>query len=783
MVPFYALLYLIVFIYGNVILPAGSGTMEAVPHKTPEFNSDTSEIFSAISEIALVTPVISASITEIAPDVPDAPDAPDAFTSNPEFTSISPAFAFDIQETASSNPEYASAETSESNQDRNRIFVSPDSILHKDLDEVIISAQRTPVRHSDLRRSVMVIERSEIAVSSSQDLTNLLSGVQSVDIRHRGTFGMQSDISIRGGTFDQTLVLLNGVNVTDPQTGHHNLNVPVDLQSIERIEVLHGPGARIFGPDAFNGAVNIITKEPGESQTGGSFTGGQKGLGHGNIRTGFQTGPVSHHLSLSGMRSDGFTDNTDFTSGNVFYRSQFAAESGRFDLQAGYNEKAFGANSFYTPQFPDQYEHTRAGFLSLRWLPDGALRLTPSVYWRRHHDRFELFRHDSPDWYEGHNYHRTDVIGAALNWVHVNRLGTTSAGLDYRYEHIYSNVLGEEMSQPVRVPGYLQAGDPTDDDHAWYTHAYSRSGLSLIVEQSYASGPFSVSGGTLIHTNSDLDAALTLFPGLDLGWQLHDNLRWYASANRTLRLPTFTDLFYSGPDNIGNPDLEPEKAVTVETGLNSSFGGMKADIAVFRRWGRDIIDWVRPEVNERYVFASADEQMRGHNNNVHIIADENIWRSDNLTDVTITGFEAGISVPVTRLLGGENSGPNRRLRVQYTYLHADKHSGDVISNYALDHLSHKLDIRLNVPFTGSNGFTAKISWQDRAGGYLLYEDGDFTGTQPFDSFWLTDLSAYQHIGRFRLFGNVTNVFDTRYVDIANVPQPGRWVSAGFDFEL
>jgi vitamin B12 transporter len=145
-------------------------------------------------------------------------------------------------------------------QENRDTLITPETISGQALDEVVVSAQLGPVVQSQLMRVVQVISRAEIEQSPVRDLAGLLESVRGIDIRKRGTFGMQADISIRGGTFDQTLILINGINITDPQTGHHNLNVPVDPHSIERIEILQGAGARIFGPNAFNGAVNIITK-------------------------------------------------------------------------------------------------------------------------------------------------------------------------------------------------------------------------------------------------------------------------------------------------------------------------------------------------------------------------------------------------------------------------------------------------------------------------------------------------------------------------------------------
>ena len=633
---------------------------------------------------------------------------------------------------------------------------SPDSLVYKHLDEIVVSARRTTVRYSEALRSIQVISRRNFNESTANDVASLLATVRNVDIRSRGTFGMQSDISIRGGTFDQTLILVNGFNVSDPQTGHHNLNVPIDIQSIERIEVLRGPGARVFGPNAFNGAVNIITVEPGETRMSASLSAGQHGFGSLSAAGGFSSGPLAHHLSVYGVQSDGFADNTDFRSGSIFYRSLIRAASGRFDLQTGYSDKAFGANSFYTPRFPDQYERTRSVFASAIYHPGSGLKITPSVYWRRHYDRFELFRFEQPDWYDGHNYHRSDIIGGSINWVHAGDYGVSSIGADYRLEHIYSNVLGIEMAQPRQVREFKK------NVEALYTYSYQRQGLGLMLEHSITQGSFSLSGGALIYNNSDLDPLLTLFPGMDLGWQLHESVQWYATANRTLRLPTFTDLFYNGPDNIGNPDLRPEEAISLETGLKANRGYASMDVAIFRRWGSNSIDWIRRP-------------------------DDDFWQSANHTKVTLSGIEAGITVPLNFEL------PSIKrvkaivfkpvISMDYSWHHADKSSGEYISNYAMDHLRQKLDVKLNIPFGKGSGASMNATWRDRAGGYLLFEEGAYTQFQPFKAYWLVDAKAYWNFGNFNIFMEVLNAGNVNYVHIGNVPQPGRWLRAGVTYTL
>lgn len=615
-----------------------------------------------------------------------------------------------------------------------------------ELGELVVSAQRTPTVQSQLMRTVQVITRAEIEQSPANDLATLLEHLRGVDIRQRGASGMQADISIRGGTFDQILILLNGVNLTDPQTGHHNLNLPVDLSSIQRIEILQGPGARVFGPNAFNGAINIITGEPGKPALSASLSAGDFGFIRISAAGSASTGKVHHHLALSGVQSDGYTDNTDFKNGNLYYRTILPAGKASFDVQAGYTARAFGANSFYTPKYPNQFEETRSEFVSLKFRPSGKINLKPAIYWRRHHDRFELFRDNAPEWYITHNYHLTDVAGGSLNWMTAGRYGKTSLGADYRFEHIFSNVLGNPMKTPKTVPGERQAE---------FTRSYQREGLSLMAEQVFYLKQFSVSAGLLAQFNHSLPKGYSLYPGIDLGWQLSPNLRWFATANRSLRLPTFTDLFYTGPTNLGNPDLKPEEAVSLESGLKASVGIFWTEVSVFRRWGKNMIDWVKFPGDEK-------------------------WKSMNLTEVNITGMEAGFDLVFSEL---NHQMFLRHASLHYTWLDAGKESDGFTSLYVLDHLRHKLDLSLGHRITQKSGIDWKLSWQDRAGGYQPYTEGAYTAEIPYQPALVADARAYYNFRQLQLFVEVTNLTDAEIVDHANVPQAGRWVMGGIKFRL
>ncbi|OFY10573.1 MAG: hypothetical protein A2W93_10995 [Bacteroidetes bacterium GWF2_43_63] len=614
-----------------------------------------------------------------------------------------------------------------------------------DLDSVIVSAQFAPTVQSELLRVVHVIRAEEIQLAPVSDLGALLEYVRGVDIRQRGITGAQSDISMRGGTFDQVLVLLNGINISDPQTGHHNMDIPVDITAIERIEVLQGSGARIFGPNAFAGAINIITSSPEKAVPSLSLRGGLYGTAELATNLPFRTKKVYHVLSLSGNTTDGYTDNTDFMKANAFYRMNAKIGKIKTDVQAGYILKEFGANSFYTPKFPNQFEATSTIFASAGLSDLNNQSWKTSVYWRRHYDRFELFRNDPPAWYKNHNYHLSDVAGASVEKTFSWKKHKTSLGADFRMEHIFSNVLGTTMNSPIAVAG---------TDSAFYTKSAQRNGFSIMAEHSYTAKKFSVSGGALLYLSHQLENDISVYPGIDLGYQIIKPLRIFATANRSLRLPNFTNLYYSSPTNIGNPLLKPEEAISIEGGLKWDHKNILAEVAGFQRYGINMIDWVRHDT-------------------------ATVWECKNLTAVNVSGIEAGISVLPDFF---RKKFFIQRFSVNYTFLVSDKSSEGFVSQYVLDYMKHKLDIRAVHRITDNAGLTWQLGWQDRAGGYTPFSEGVYLAEAPYKPVWLADAGVFYQWKQLRFTVNATNLFNTKIIDHANVSQPGFMLMGGISWK-
>ncbi len=617
--------------------------------------------------------------------------------------------------------------------------------MQYDLDEIEVSAQRSPALYSQVARIISVIESKEIEASPAQSVQELLEYVAGVDVRQRGAEGVQADVSIRGGTFDQTLILLNGINITDPQTGHHNLNLPISLNQVERIEVLEGPAARVYGPNAFSGAINIVTKQSGKNSIRLYLGGGGFGFFNTNLSGSFKTGNLQHMIALNRKSSKGYIDNTDFGISNIFYSNQLNAEKGKFSFQVGASEKGFGANNFYTPKYPNQYEEIKTLFTSAKWEPNSKLHLTPVIYWRRHQDRFELFRDNPAPWYKKHNYHLTNVYGANLNSWFQWKLGKTAFGVEFRSENILSNVLGEEMDSPQDVPG----------EDAVFTKSASRNTVSAFFEHAVYLNKWTVTAGLMSNHILESNLGINVFPGVDVSYNITPALKVFSSYNTSLRMPTFTDLYYSGPTNIGNPDLDPEKSATFEGGLKLNQSFIQGHAVLFYHRGKDIIDWVKMDGDE-------------------------IWQPQNLTQLNSLGTEVQVQFNLKKQFARQF--PNK-LIFSYFNNNLEKENLDFISNYVLDNLKHKFVGSINQSITKNITVDLKISFQDREGTYTEFVDSNWGSEVEYKPFWLFDAKVNYNWDSLNVFVSANNIFDLSYNDIGNVIQPGRWIKAGISYRL
>ncbi len=623
--------------------------------------------------------------------------------------------------------------------------VNPDSI-RLELEAVMITATRIPRTLNEQNRVIRIISRDEIRQYPVRDLNELLEMVPGIDIRQRGPMGVQADIGIRGSSFDQVSILVNGVDVSDPQTGHFSLNVPVPLQMIDRIEVLTGFGARQIGAASLAGAVNIITREPSRSAFGAGYSTGAFRSHDLFAQGGMAAKDLWQRAGVSWQKSDGFAENTDYRSGKAFYQAGFKSGSTQYMMQAGWLIKDFGAQAFYTPLYPNQYEEIESSFTSLRIFNPGKIPFNIQIYHRSHTDRFHLFRSDPPAWYQHPNYHFSQTAGTKTGSHLRNRWGEMAIGMDFRYDWIWSTVLGEEVTESRPIRGYPDLS---------YNHFGTRLQGGLSLEQRIQKGSFAMSGGLMANYYSLPQNPLRLFPGIDMAWSIAPGIKLTAVADRTFRTPTFTELYYRSPTHLGNPALYPEVAWNLEGGVQYEASGLLFQASAFSRLAGETIDWVR-------------------------LPGEILWQSANLGNLNSLGGELNL-----RIKTGEWSGQHRRpmtLQLGTLYQVVNRRSDEWISKYLLDHLRWKWSASVHKILPAGFRLVVAMQGQQRTGSYTYYEDG-VPLEKAYAYFWLLDMKLSKTFRWFELFVEGSNLLNRSYLDYGGVPQPGRWIWGGIRADL
>lgn len=609
----------------------------------------------------------------------------------------------------------------------------------RELDEVEVTGQRAPGIHSQMARVVSVITRSEVDRAPVSCINDLLKSVPQVDIRQRGPLGAQADVSIQGGSFDQTLILLNGINLTDPQTGHYNLTLPFDFESLDRIEVLKGPASRVYGTNAFSGAINFITGQDVNNYAKASFTRGDFGLYRGSLTTNVHSAHFTNFISISKGQSDGYIHNTDYEYENAYYTGKAIFDKNNsMTFQAGYGNNAYGANSFYSSS-AEEYDHTKTYFGSLGGEIGNTLKTNPYIFWRRNYDHY-IWNRSHPEYYE--NFHYTDVYGGGANSTYISALGKTSLGLDYRKEIIYSTRLGKPITPWVDVPG----------DTSHYKFSDSRENISVYLEHNIILERLAVSAGVMANNNSKL-SGVEFYPGADVSYGLPHGLRIYSTVNRSLRLPTFTDLYYKGPKNVGNPNLQPEQAWSFESGLKFANRGISGNLSYFHRWGSNIIDWI---------FYYSDSK----------------WHTVNYTRLNTDGMEVACRVNPQIYFGKDF--PVEQVLVSYSFTSVSKNADSLKSFYALDNLKHKFAISLSHKIYKNLGASWQFSFQSRNGSYVEYGTNEEKSFKPFV---LLDGKIFYQYNILKVFAEASNILNTNYADLGNINQPGRWFKAGLEVKI
>ena len=622
------------------------------------------------------------------------------------------------------------------------------------LEEVSVTGSRAPLTKSQAARMVTVLERADIQQAPVQSINDLLKYAVGVDVRQRGPVGAQTDISIRGGTQDQIILLLNGINICDPQTGHNAMDLPIDLSEIVRIEVLEGPAGRIYGTSSLVGAINIVTHPAHSSSADVNLEGGSHGYGKVSGRANLTSGRWNNQLSAGYSRSDGYSRskdgslNTDFSGSKAFYQGQYEDEDIRLNWHLGIADKGWGSSTFYASpkwQADDQYEHTTKLYSAIQGeTKRGRLHFSPSIYWNQNRDRYEGYRGQAEKM--KFNYNRTDVYGVSLSSYFDWEAGRTAFGAELRNEDLVSGNLGEPLSQTHHIKG-------TDRD---YTLGLNRTNISGYLEHNLLLRNLTVSAGLVAVKNTWSNMNVTVYPGIDVSYRPAQNWTLHASYNTSLRMPSFTEMYYKLQGYSADPHLKPEEMQALEVGLTFHSSLFTFNSTLWHHHGKNMIDWIM-------------DTSKG---------DEAVWQSVNHTKINSVGVELKAALDCRELLPAQQV--LRKISVSYSYIDQDKEQeANIVSQYALEYLRHKLVANAQLQLMKRLSLGLDFRWQDRIGAYT-----DFDGiARDYEPYALLDARLTWQEPKWKVYLEANNAFDTRYHDYGLVEQPGRWLIAGFTFRL
>jgi len=578
------------------------------------------------------------------------------------------------------------------------------------LPPIIITPSRAPEETSS--RSVSYIEKENFDKIAGASINDIVKNLDAVDLRQRGFNGVQADLNIRGATFEQSAVLLNGIRINDPQTGHHNMDIPLTTMDLERVELMRGGASALYGPDAFGGVLNVITKRPDKREVRTALSIGQ----HDFIREAVSiTQPIKNlknRVSFERKDSTGYRGKaTSFHTTTFSFDSLLENSFGEVEMIGGYAHKDFGASTFYSSLYPNEHESTdtRVGIIRAKFT-EGMVTVEPKIYYRRHWDRF-ILDNDRPFWYR--NTHKTYTLGSDIQATVSTDLGTIIFGTELCWDKIDSTSIKKHKR---------------DREALFFGYNY-KFPIGFLVNGNIRADRFSIFGWELS-------------PQAEIGYALNDKITLRSSVNRAYRVPSFTDLYYADPGNIGDASLKPESAWSYEGGIDYKDRFVNISATVFNRNAKNVIDWVRNSKAEP-------------------------WQAANRGKIDTFGVENLIEIKPGEIFKGISI---EKISAGYDFIDSDK-KGDtaMLSKYALDYLRHNFSLGTTARFPFDIEGVFKFSYKRRCGqsGYFFLESKTIKKARilGFDT-------------EFYLEG--TNLLNTSYSEITDVPAPGIWIIGGVE---
>ena len=600
--------------------------------------------------------------------------------------------------------------------------ISNPKIPNHELEEVIIQGNRLQTPFNEATRDIQIITQKQIQALPAKSINEVLSYISGVDIRQRGPFGTQTDISIDGGTSEQTLVLINGVKMIDSQTAHNMMNIPIPLSAIEQIEVLRGAAARIYGINALTGVINIVTKKSKHSsisadvQAGSSFKNKEEGDGSGiyagvaaEVTGIYGSEKQSQLFSVAQSDYNGQRYNSASKNTRLFYSGHYEVNSNNsVQAMGGYAINKFGANGYYAaPGDVNSEELVKSSVFSLSSKHTfGNFTISPRISDRYGEDDYRYFKDDLS---KGRSLHYTNALMLELNSSLKTGIGTFGFGWESRMEKINSSNIGTHER----------------DNHGAYAELKSRIGEKL-------------RGTVGLYANYNTDFGWQIYPGIDLAYLINTYWKISTSVGSGQRIPSFSDLYLDQrPGNVGNALLQPENAWNYEGNIQYHKENLQFKTGYFYRTISDFIDWVRVDATEPYSPMNFGENtMQG----VYGRLQQNF----DLDDQHAIGYD-----------------------VSYNFMKPSfETSTDIQSKYILESLKHQFIAGIHYRMNDFS-FSIKNRWLQRELG---------------NAYDVADVRVNYTYENFLLYTEVTNLFNATYSEAGAVPMPTRWFGLGVKYQ-
>lgn len=590
----------------------------------------------------------------------------------------------------------------------------------KTLPQVSISDQYLKMPFLESNREVMIIKNQDFEAHNIQQPIDLLKYIADIEVVERGPNGAQADIKMSGGTFEQVLILINGHKMMDAQTGHHLMNLPFSMDQIARVEILKGAAARIYGVNSLVGAINFIVNEYNENQIsaqlgwGSNFEKNEDERIYQQINAQisgqWRSNKTHHFISSAYHKGNGYRYNTANEQAKLFYaiNASLGASIKMESFVSGIYNK-FGANGFYAP--PNDLESEEKVNTAVAGT---TMNMDLGRYWKsqlmgsyRFNQDDYIFVKTTPDLYR--NLHDNHLL--QLNWNHLHSFKTIQLkwGLSFEQHWLRSSNLGDRNRNNQGVF------------------------LDMMPQWDF---PIKLNGGFYLNYNTDW--GWKWLPGIDASYALNSNMSIYGAWTTGQRMPTYTDLYYVGPSNIGNPELKPEYSQQMELGWKYAKNTSQLSMSIFYRNVFDLIDWVKEDIQDP-------------------------WMPDNFGQINTLGINLHAS-------WNHNIGNHWNLNwvPSMTFLKSDAQEFEqLISNYQLEHLKFKW------------AFMGSISYKN----FSFSPAYRFEVRQSNQNLHILDIHLNYQYETAKIYVGIKNVGNVKQIDHFSIPLVGRWLDMGVKWTL